>query len=267
MLFRSDHAVGRFLRDRGYRLIQLPSWFVPTARSAIADEVLTPSIGSDFDRLLHDTTILALWDDLFVPPIGHDDAQHRDFARFQLRMLERLRTAPHAEPRFVFAHILLPHPPYVFDETGAYPGDAERLDPDPIRYARQMRWTEAQVEALVGRILDVPEAERPIPFGHMLYLGDGLTDVPCMTVTKNYGGFAIAVHNPGHAASLETCRALAAAERIDYFAEADYRRGRKLEKRVHSILDLIIARIQLERGKHAFRAEMAAADASEPRKR
>ena len=31
-------------------------------------------------------------------------------------------------------------------------------------------------------------------------------------------------------------------------AEADYRRGRKLEKRVHSILDLIIARIQLERG-------------------
>ena len=59
-----DHAVGRFLRDRGYRLIQLPSWFVPTARSAIADEVLTPSIGSDFDRLLHDTTILALWDDL-----------------------------------------------------------------------------------------------------------------------------------------------------------------------------------------------------------
>ena len=157
-----DHAVGRFLRDRGYRLIQLPSWFVPTARSAIADEVLTPSIGSDFDRLLHDTTILALWDDLFVPPIGHDDAQHRDFARFQLRMLERLRTAPHAEPRFVFAHILLPHPPYVFDETGAYPGDAERLDPDPIRYARQMRWTEAQVEALVGRILDVPEAERPI---------------------------------------------------------------------------------------------------------
>ena len=67
-----------------------------------------------------------------------------------------------SEPRFVFAHILLPHPPYVFDETGAYPGDAERLDPDPIRYARQMRWTEAQVEALVGRILDVPEAERPI---------------------------------------------------------------------------------------------------------
>ena len=112
----------------------------------------------------------------------------------------------------------------------------------------------------------MPEAERPIPFGHMLYLGDGLTDVPCMTVTKNYGGFAIAVHNPGHAASLETCRALAAAERIDYFAEADYRRGRKLEKRVHSILDLIIARIQLERGKHAFRAEMAAADAAQPGK-
>ena len=113
----------------------------------------------------------------------------------------------------------------------------------------------------------MPEAERPIPFGHMLYLGDGLTDVPCMTVTKNYGGFAIAVHNPGNAASLETCKALAAADRIDYFAEADYRRGRKLEKRVQTILDLIIARIQLERGKHAFRAEIDAAAAGPAKRR
>ena len=104
----------------------------------------------------------------------------------------------------------------------------------------------------------MPEAERPLPFGHMLYLGDGLTDVPCMTVTKNYGGFAIAVHNPGNPASLKTCKALVEADRIDYFAEADYRRGRKLEKRVQTILDVILARIRLEREKHLFRSEIAA---------
>jgi 2-hydroxy-3-keto-5-methylthiopentenyl-1-phosphate phosphatase len=98
----------------------------------------------------------------------------------------------------------------------------------------------------------MPEAERPIPFTHMLYIGDGLTDVPCMTVTKKYGGFAVAVHNPAAAASIETCRELVRAERIDYFAAADYRPGRVLEKRVKTLLDLIIARIQFARERHAF---------------
>lgn len=102
----------------------------------------------------------------------------------------------------------------------------------------------------------MPEAARPVPFTHMLYLGDGLTDVPCMTVTKNYGGFAIAVHNPSNANSLAVCRELVAGERIDFFAEADYRSGRTLERRVHSILDLIIARILFEREQHAFKSAL-----------
>ncbi len=102
----------------------------------------------------------------------------------------------------------------------------------------------------------MPENERPIPFTHMLYIGDGLTDVPCMTVTKKYGGFAVAVHNPAHAASIETCRELVRADRIDYFAAADYRPGRVLEKRVKTLLDLIVARIQFARERHAFLQEL-----------
>lgn len=102
----------------------------------------------------------------------------------------------------------------------------------------------------------MPEAARPIPFGHMLYIGDGLTDVPCMTVTKNNGGFAIAVHDPRRPKSLDTCRELARANRIDYFAAADYRAGRPLEKRVRTILDIIVARIRFEREKHAFQREL-----------
>lgn len=102
----------------------------------------------------------------------------------------------------------------------------------------------------------MPEAARPIPFGHMLYIGDGLTDVPCMTVTKNNGGFAIAVHDPKKPKSIDVCRELARANRIDYFAAADYRAGRPLEKRVRTILDIIVARILFEREKHAFQCEL-----------
>lgn len=102
----------------------------------------------------------------------------------------------------------------------------------------------------------MPEAERPIPFGHMVYIGDGLTDVPCMTVTKMYGGFAVAVHNPRHAGSIDTCRELARANRIDYYAAADYRAGRTLEKRVRTLLDIIVARIRFERERYHFLQEM-----------
>jgi len=105
----------------------------------------------------------------------------------------------------------------------------------------------------------MPESMRPIPFQHMLYVGDGLTDVPSMTVVKKYGGFAVAVHKPRNEMSFEVCRNLVDANRIDFYAPADYRSGRKLEKRVHKILDLIVARIRLEQEHHSFLDEMGKA--------
>jgi len=105
----------------------------------------------------------------------------------------------------------------------------------------------------------MPEGERPIPFQHMLYLGDGLTDVPCMTVVKNYGGFAVAVHKPRSQSSMDVCRELVDANRIDFYAPADYRQGRRLEQRVQTILDLIIARINFEHERHDFLQEMTRA--------
>ena len=102
----------------------------------------------------------------------------------------------------------------------------------------------------------MPEGDRPIPFQHMLYVGDGLTDVPSMTVVKKYGGFAVAVHKARNAESIAVCKNLVDANRIDFYAPADYRASRKLEKRVHKILDLVIARINFEREHRAFLKEM-----------
>jgi len=92
-----------------------------------------------------------------------------------------------------------------------------------------------------------PESKRPIPFQNIIYVGDGMTDVPCMTVTKKNGGHAIAVHKPHHSRSLATCRTLLKAGRIDFFAPADYQSGSRLEHRFKLILDMIIARIAYQR--------------------
>ena len=102
----------------------------------------------------------------------------------------------------------------------------------------------------------MPESERPIPFENMLYIGDGLTDVPCMTVTKNNGGFAVAVHKPRNTQSLAVCRKLARAKRIDYYAPADYRAGKTLERRVKLILDVITARIMFHKEQFTFQREV-----------
>lgn len=102
----------------------------------------------------------------------------------------------------------------------------------------------------------MPESDRPIPFENMLYIGDGLTDVPCMTVTKNNGGFAVAVHKPRNPQSLAVCRKLARADRIDYYAPADYREDKILERRVKLILDVIMARIMFHKEQFTFRREI-----------
>ena len=59
--------------------------------------------------------------------------------------------------------MLLPHPPYVLDEQGnAVPDDVAAKRSTAERYEAQMRYLDTRIEAVVDRLLDVPEEERPI---------------------------------------------------------------------------------------------------------
>lgn len=91
------------------------------------------------------------------------------------------------------------------------------------------------------------QKDRPIPFENILYIGDGLTDVPCMAVTKQNRGHAIAVYNSKDKKGQEVCAELLADNRVDFIAKADYREGKDLDKKVQSILRLILAKIECAR--------------------
>ena len=93
----------------------------------------------------------------------------------------------------------------------------------------------------------MPEDERPVPFSNMIYVGDGLSDVPSMTVTKKNGGFAIAVYEPDDNKTIEVCKELLAADRVDFFAPADYRAGKEFDRFVKGLLDMMIANIMLQK--------------------
>ena len=85
-----------------------------------------------------------------------------------------------------------------------------------------------------------PERERRVPFHNMIYIGDGLTDVPCMKLVKTNGGQSIAVY--GSQREYGAASSLLAAERVNYVAPADYTEG----SRVDTLVKAIIRKIQAE---------------------
>jgi phosphoserine phosphatase len=100
----------------------------------------------------------------------------------------------------------------------------------------------------------MPEARRPIPFQNIVYVGDGMTDVPSMALTKKSGGHAVAVYDP-RSAGRATCVKLLDAGRVDFIAPADYRRASKLSRRVELLLDAIVADIAYRREAFHVRQE------------
>jgi hypothetical protein len=86
----------------------------------------------------------------------------------------------------------------------------------------------------------MPLIDRPVPFQNILYIGDGLTDVPCMTVTTKQGGYAIAVYKPYSSDGKGICQELLTANRVDMIAKADYSKDTELESAIKIILDTMI---------------------------
>jgi len=84
-----------------------------------------------------------------------------------------------------------------------------------------------------------PEDERPVPFRNMIYIGDGLTDVPCMKLVKSYGGQSIAVYDQEK--GKEAAGLLKKYGRVNFVAPADYGPDSDVEVIVKAIIKKIQA--------------------------
>ena len=64
----------------------------------------------------------------------------------------------------------------------------------------------------------MPDDSKRVPFCNMIYIGDGLSDVPCMKMMKAYGGYSIAVYQNKDSKVEDLLK----KGRVDYIYPADY---------------------------------------------
>ena len=79
----------------------------------------------------------------------------------------------------------------------------------------------------------MPDDSKRVPFTNMVYMGDGLSDVPCMKMMRAYGGQAIAVYQDSNRMGVED---LLAKGRVDFIFKADYSEGTALDLTVKNII-------------------------------
>jgi hypothetical protein len=148
----ADYRVWRLLKARGYRYIHFGSWWDFTRENKFADENYNLYPLPQFSATLLESTVL--WP--FASRLGIASYANRrlqwERIRFQFAKLGEIAAAP--GPKFVFAHFLIPHPPYVFGPKGEFvEREVARQRSRRENYLNQLAYVNRAVLATMERIL------------------------------------------------------------------------------------------------------------------
>lgn len=157
-----NNKVVEYLKERGYKYIQVGSWWQPTTTNPNADISFYPPkkgypYADEFTTGFLNTTMAApLFEWLFHNPIDvSTDPQnnlHRQAGLYQLKTFEEIPKIK--GPKFVFAHILLPHDPFVFDKNCKPISEViTEAKTHQENYVNQLECTNTKAEEMINNIL------------------------------------------------------------------------------------------------------------------
>ncbi len=155
-LYRSirNNRAARFLKARDYRLIHFGPWWEPTRRSDLADTHVNYLDMPDFLRLTLERSLLSHVAAAtgLMPGDGRSDQCRR--VQFQFDGLDRLAREDKSSGRKqVFAHLLLPHPPFVMKADGTCKSLAEARALSRVEnYVAQVTYANQRILALLDTI-------------------------------------------------------------------------------------------------------------------
>ena len=147
----------------GYRYLHLGSWWNPTRYDSAADRNFNADGVSDFTSAVVESSIVPVLSKAFIPKAlpPTEPAKHLKHNTYALDKLDQLPIE--SGPKFVWAHILLPHPPYIFDAEGNYIESPQHAGiSDTEAWKGQLEYTNKRLEAFLEQLLSKPEAEQPI---------------------------------------------------------------------------------------------------------
>lgn len=151
-----DYEVQRFLKKRGYKYLHFGSWWGPTRKNRNADMNFKLRRLSEFSSILFRNTI-------FFPiavAFGMDDRREEIRKRI-LYKFDALREIPNMkEPTFVFAHMIIPHSPYIFDRHGNFLTETQVKNRSRREnYIGQLVFTNIKLKRLIDKIFSDSEIQ------------------------------------------------------------------------------------------------------------
>ena len=85
-----------------------------------------------------------------------------------------------------------------------------------------------------------------VPFEHMVFVGDGYTDIPCFSLVRKQGGVSFGVYDPENKSNWTKAWKYIEDQRISNLAPADYRKDAALTHNLMMAISTIAANIQLK---------------------
>lgn len=164
-----NNKVAQTLQDAGYTYVQAGSWWNGSRTSDIADIEFNKAVTlrtlkkdfivSEFGTIILQETILQPILTKGISLFGLNIARfnnldvHRKYAEYQFDHMDEISKVK--GPKFVFSHILLPHPPYIYDKDGTkppYPGDLTTGPPEAEKYINQLIYTNSKIQEMIATI-------------------------------------------------------------------------------------------------------------------
>jgi hypothetical protein len=139
------------------------SWYTPTASSPLADVEIRHGALSEFATALVETTALLPVGSRIGLTAKYLDFRRREYDRVLFQFRELARVPRLKGPKFVFAHIINPHDPYVFDRQGHYvPREKEAGRKNRRNFVDQLVYLNSLILRLVDALLAGPADRRPV---------------------------------------------------------------------------------------------------------